>query len=224
MKNLKNLSRRKKTVLAILVSLFLLCISSLIYILVIKPSQNIEDSEKESIVSIQPYEVVTYSTDKPDEKEPEDFEVPDDIPKSINMRSINTKGYIQQVGIDQDDNIAVPSNVRMAGWYINSSKPGEVGLSIITGHRDGVMKKGIFRYLGDLKEGDRFEVEYGDGSLRYFKVIDVKEVSLDEAFDLMYEKRESIESQLNLITCSGTYNKEDQSYDQRTIVISEKTQ
>ena len=174
----------------------------------------------DDVLVFNPNEVVTHSVDRPSEKEPEDFEVPADIPKRIYLKDLMKDGYIQMVGIDQYDQVAVPSNVHMAGWYVNSVRPGQEGLSIMTGHRDGVMTKGIFRYLENSKVGDTIEIEYGDGSMRYFEVIDIKEVSIEDAYDLMYERVEGIDIQLNLITCSGRYNRRTRTYDNRAIVIS----
>jgi LPXTG-site transpeptidase (sortase) family protein len=215
LRSLKNLTRNRKRLLAlllvILISVFLLLFQRY-------QKENIVDRE---IIQATPYDIVTHSTEKPSEKEVKEYVVPPDMPRELNLKSIDKRGYIQPVGVDQHGNIAVPSNVLMAGWYVNSAKPGDKGLSIITGHRDGVMKKGVFRYLGDLKEGDLFEIEYGDGSIRNFKVLEIRVASIEDTYDIMYEKKENVESQLNLITCSGDYDKEAETYDKRTTVISE---
>jgi LPXTG-site transpeptidase (sortase) family protein len=165
--------------------------------------------------------IVTISTDVPDEKEPEEFYVAPDMPKRIVIPGIAVSGYIQLVGIDQDNRIAVPSNVHIAGWYINSVRPGEVGLSIIDGHRDGTSIGGIFRNVEKLNTGDNFQIEYGDGSTRDFNVVEVKQVSIEDAYDLMYEKRDSIERQLNLVSCGGKYSKTLGTYEDRIIIIAQ---
>jgi len=164
--------------------------------------------------------IVTESTDTPDEKKPKEFYVPADMPKRIIMPSVSIDGYIQLVSKDSEGRIAVPTNVHLAGWYINSAKPGKEGLSIISGHRDGVKTTGIFRRLEDLKEGDNFSVEYGDGTVRDFTVLSVKAVSIEDAYDLMYERVEGVEKQLNLVTCGGKFNTEKKTYDDRIVVHS----
>lgn len=206
--------KKKKIFLGII--LFLLLSSPILYYIFFP---KVKDSQEKTF---NPTEVIMFSTERPSEKEVKDFEVPADMPKRINLPTIDTSGYIQSVGIDQNGDIAVPSNVLMAGWYVSSSRPGDAGLSIITGHRDGVLKGGVFRYIGNLKKGDVFEIEYGDSSLKYFKVVEVRSVSIEEAYDLLYEQREGIKEQLNLISCSGTYDKTEATYDQRIIVVSEK--
>lgn len=213
--SIKKLSRRKKILYGLL-ALILLSSTIILYLFFFPSAQRIEYNPDS-------YDIVTYSTDKPSEKAVRDYTVPPDMPWKINLKSIQRDGYIQPVGIDQHGDIAVPSNVLMAGWYINSVKPGEVGLSIVTGHRDGRIRPGIFRHIGNLKKGDAFEITYGDGSIRKFEVVDVRIKSIEDTYELMYEKREDIERQLNLIGCTGTYDKDAATYDKRITIISEGT-
>lgn len=209
---LLNLPKKKLTLVSFLFTL--ITASILFYFFFPKKVNQDED------ISYSPEDIVIHSVEKPSEEVVSTYEVAPDMPRSINLASIKNSGYIQIVGIDQDGNIAVPSNVLMAGWYKNSVKPGEEGLSIITGHRDGVMKKGIFRYLDKLKKGDSIQIEYGDRTIRYFEVEEIHVVSIEGAFDIMYYKKEDISRQLNLISCIGTYNKDTQTYDKRIIVVA----
>lgn len=165
--------------------------------------------------------VITFSVEEPEESEPEEYDVAPDMPKRILIPKITVEGYIQLVGIDQEYNIAVPSNVHLAGWYVNSVKPGEVGLSIMDGHRDGSSVGGIFRNIEKLVKGDDIQIEYGDGSIKDFKVVEVIQVSIEDAFDIMYEKKDSVVRQLNLVSCGGRYLREQKTYEDRIIVIAE---
>lgn len=165
--------------------------------------------------------VITFSVEEPEESEPEEYDVAPDMPKRILIPKITVDGYIQLVGIDQEYNIAVPSNVHLAGWYVNSVKPGEVGLSIMDGHRDGSSVGGIFRNIEKLEKGDEIQIEYGDGSIKDFKVVEVIQVSIEDAFDIMYEKKDSVVRQLNLVSCGGRYLREQKTYEDRIIVIAE---
>lgn len=212
--NIKNLSKGKK-ITYIFLSLVFLCSLVALYYFLLLPKDDTSNFDPDS------YDIITYSTDRPSEKEVKEYIVPPDMPRKINLESIQKSGFIQPVGIDQYGNIAVPSNVLMAGWYVNSVKPGNEGLSIITGHRDGVMKKGVFRYLENLKEGDIFEIEYGDGTVKTFRAVDIRIESIEDTYNIMYEKRESIENQLNLVTCTGIFDRETQTYNKRVTIISE---
>jgi LPXTG-site transpeptidase (sortase) family protein len=167
-------------------------------------------------------ETVTVSTDEPDETpiREDNYEVAADMPRRIVMPSIDTAGYIQRVGVDQHQAIAVPNNVHLGGWFTGSVKPGETGLSIIDGHVQGNYAPGIFKQLEKIRTQDEFEVEFGDRSNKKFVVRSVRTVSAEEANTVLFEKDPAIERQLTLITCGGAFNKETQSYESRVIVVA----
>ncbi|RTK94721.1 class F sortase [Candidatus Saccharibacteria bacterium] len=166
--------------------------------------------------------VATASTDQPSEQRPpSSYSVPADKPLSIQLPTIKAEGFIQQVGADKNNQMVVPSNVHMAGWYTKSVLPGANGLSIIDGHVNGLYAKGIFANLGKLKSDDAFTVTFGDKSVKNFKVKKVQTVSVKEADTALYVRDTSIAKQLNLITCGGKFNKADRTYDARIIIVAE---
>jgi LPXTG-site transpeptidase (sortase) family protein len=174
-------------------------------------------------VPLSPEETVSISTDAPSETPvpvDSDYQVAPDMPRSIHLPTIGTEGLIQKVGVDQTGSVAVPNNVHMAGWFRDSAKPGDPGLSIIDGHVHGVYEPGVFVDLAKLKAGDEYTVNYGDGSVRSFKVDAVEIVVTADATKALYANEGAAAAQLNLITCTGTYDKAAQSYDKRVIVRS----
>lgn len=182
--------------------------------------------DRESVnqpVDINPTEVITHSTDRPDETEipPGSYSVPPDQPREIVLPSIDARGYIQRVGIDQYNRVAVPSNIHMAGWYNSSAKPGQDGVSLITGHVSGWYQDGVFSQLVDLNEGDLYQVIYGDDSTKTFRVVRVTTLSEEETAKQMLVAEESIDKQLNLVTCDGDYDRDSGQYELRVLVVSE---
>ena len=166
--------------------------------------------------------VSVESTDAPSEQPvPDTYSVPADKPLSIQLPTIKVEGYIEQVGVDKDNRMVVPSNVHMGGWYTKGALPGEDGLSIIDGHVHGIYAKGIFYNLGKLKADDAFTVTFGDKSIRKFKVTKVQTVSAKEADKTLFVRDKTISKQLNLITCTGKYNKDSKTYDSRVIIVAE---
>jgi len=142
-------------------------------------------------------------------------------PSSIALPSIGAQGYIQKVGIDQYNQMAAPTNVNLAGWYVNSLLPGQAGLSIIDGHIDGYRhNQGIFGHLNELQPGATFTVTFGSGRSKSFQVKSVRLVQVADVPDVLFAHDPAITSQLNLITCGGTYDGVSHTYNQRTIVIS----
>ncbi|HSX05688.1 MAG TPA: class F sortase [Candidatus Saccharimonadales bacterium] len=144
-----------------------------------------------------------------------------DEPTHISLPTIGASGYIQNVGIDQYKQMAAPTNVHVAGWYVDSLLPGQAGLSIIDGHIDGYAhNQGIFGKLNKLKTGDIFMVAFGNGSSKSFKVKSVQLVTATNVPEVLFAHDPTIPSQLNLITCGGNYDGVSHTYDQRTIVVS----
>lgn len=146
---------------------------------------------------------------------------PKDEPKYIKLPSIATEGFVQTVGLSKNQEIQVPSNIHTVGWFNQSAKPGQPGLSVIDGHVDGTTKPGIFRRLGELKPADQFTVELGGGDTKTYKVIATKMVENAQALSVLFSQQLHVQSQLNLITCGGTFSKQSKTYDHRIIVSAE---
>lgn len=170
-------------------------------------------------------EVLTYSTDKPEETKPKKetykWQGQPTDPKFITLPTIKADGFIQKVGVDQNKQIAVPNNIHVAGWFNQSVLPGEKGLSIIDGHVTGRVNNGIFKDLDKLKDGDTFKIEFGNGTSKDFKVVKKVDVLVKDAAGVLFSQEPGIERQLNLITCSGVFDKKSQSYPNRLIVIAQ---
>lgn len=168
-----------------------------------------------------PAEVVTRSTDTPEETPPacdDSYKVPAHEPRKIEIPSIGVSGCIQKVGVDEKNAIAVPTNIHVAGWYINSPLPGEKGVSVIDGHVLGQYDDAIFAGLKNVKAGDMIRIEFGDSSKKEFLVEDSHSYPVNEVMDHLFSPLEGIDSQLTLITCGGTFDRTSQTYDQRIIV------
>lgn len=178
-----------------------------------------------TLAPIIPKKIITISTDTPSEVviPPEaTYEVAADKPRQISMPSIGLQSFVQQVGVDQNGRVAVPDNINLVGWFINSARPGERGLSVIDGHVYGQYGPGMFTALHNAKIGDLLTVEYGDHNTKYtFRVKTIRSVPESEATGVLFERDEAIEDQLNLITCIN-FNHQSQKYDNRLIVTTER--
>lgn len=171
-------------------------------------------------------EVITFSTDKPDEKKPDKntykWSGGENDPKYLTMPTIKAEGFIQKVGVDQNKAVAVPNNIHVAGWFTTTEtvRFAEKGLSIIDGHVDGQTEVGIFDKLANVKKDDKFEVELGNGKKLSYKVMEVITVPTSEAAAKLFNQDPKVKSQLNLITCGGTFDKKVGQYDKRVIVTA----
>jgi len=170
-------------------------------------------------------DAVTYSTNTPDENKPGTnykWRGTDSDPKKIYVEGVGIDAFVQKVGVDQDNLIAVPNNVHIAGWFIDSAKPGDKGLSIINGHIDGMTTSGVFKGLEKITKGTKIKIQKGDDSIIEYETIGVVTVSKDEAASIIYSQDPNVASQLNLVTCTGAYIQEEKTYDKRIIVQARK--
>lgn len=174
---------------------------------------------------LDPKKVVTKSVDTPSEVEitqDTDYVVDANKPRQISIPSLGLSAYIQQVGVDQNHRVAVPDNVSLAGWYVDSVLPGQDGLSIVDGHVYAQYSKGAFYDLNRLVVGDRIIIENGDRLTNYnFMVKKIFSVPDSQATELLFRRDRAITAQLNLITCAS-YNKSTKKYDNRLIIVAER--
>lgn len=180
------------------------------------------DTITDSITEPDPMEIVTYSTAEPDEAPPEKCPaVSPNVPYKIELPSLGVAGCIQRMGIDQDNKIAVPTNIHSAGWFVDSPLPGEKGVSIIDGHSGGRYASGIFKRLDELNIGDNIIVKFGDGSQRQFVVASNESYSVEQTATEQFKRLRGVTKQLTLITCGDDYNHESGEFDTRVVVRSE---
>lgn len=181
-------------------------------------------STKSDPNSIVNQDVITYSTDQPDEVKPDEqtyqWQGSSNEPKYIRLPTINAEGFIQKVGVDQNQTVAVPTNIHLAGWFVDSVEPGQPGLSIIDGHINGRGSDGIFVDLEKLKKGDIYSIEFGDNTSKQFKVTNITSVDTKDAASVLFSQDPNNSSQLNLITCGGNFDTNSRSYNMRVIIAS----
>ena len=151
---------------------------------------------------------------------PDSYTVPAEMPRRISIPSIQSESYLQFVGVTTQNTMATPNNIFYSGWYVDSVKPGDEGVSIINGHAGGRYVDGVFRNLSKLQQNDRVRVEMGDRRWLDFKVEQVETVSVEEAQTRLYADDPLILRELKLITCDGVFNERDRTYDRRVIVTA----
>lgn len=182
-------------------------------------------SQQDKKLDDQRKAVITYSADKPEEEKPDKntykwYGYSED-PKYITLPSIGAEGFIQKVGVDQRKEVAVPSNIHIGGWFVDTVRPGQKGLSIIDGHVSGYDSDGVFKNLINVKPNDRFTVEFGDGSKKDFRIKSVKSVKTAEAAGVLFSQEPGITNQLSLITCGGKFDRATNQFEERVIAVAE---
>src|SRR3989344_309846 len=145
------------------------------------------------------------------------------LPARLIIPSIGVDATIQSVGLSWKGNgtMGIPTNFTDVAWYNQGPKPGMPGIAVINGHVDGKdVEEAVFYNLGKLKPGDAVEVVDKKGNTARFRVVGSKTYDYDSPTTDIFIGDGS-KSQLNLITCSGDWDKEKRLYQQRIVVTAE---
>lgn len=141
-------------------------------------------------------------------------------PKRLRIPKINVDAKVRLVGLTKSGDIESPKNYQEIGWYQASPIPGKPGNAIMSGHLDLHGKPAVFWDLNKLKEGDSVEVIDDLNRSMRFKVVAARNYKVAEA-----PRAEILgpttKTRLNLITCSGKWDKKKKDYEQRLVVYTE---
>jgi len=143
----------------------------------------------------------------------------DGIPVRLLIPAIGIDVEIESLGLTEDRAMDSPKDRFNVAWYNLGARPGDMGSAVIAGHTN--WKNGmtaVFDNLSQLKIGDKVSVENNNGIPTSFMVERIKvydsEDIVPEVFNLADGKY------LNLITCSGTWNREKNTPTKRLVVFS----
>ncbi|WP_226582675.1 class F sortase [Halobacillus litoralis] len=141
------------------------------------------------------------------------------VPASISIPAINVQADIEEVGRYENGQMGEPKSIDGVGWYQDGYLPGEKGSSVMAGHVDSKTGPAVFYHLEDLNPGDKINVTDAEGQKQTFIVqksesYDRKEAPLNKIFGFSYRR------QLNLITCTGEFNKQAGTHDKRLVVYT----
>lgn len=151
------------------------------------------------------------------------YTVAADAPRILHIDSLKISAKIRPMTVNSIGAIAAPVNIYDSGWYTGSAKPGTNGAAFIDGHASGATRMGLFAYIDTLKVGNEVSVERGDGQMLNYKVVHVETVSKD-TIDMAKVLRTygGAKEGLNLMTCTGTWIKDEKTYDKRAVVYTER--
>jgi len=151
------------------------------------------------------------------------YQVAADEPRILTIASLNISARIKPMGVNSIGAIAAPVNIYDSGWYTGSTKPGTIGAAFIDGHASGATRKGLFAYIDTLKNGNEVSIERGDGQVLKYKVVHTETVSKDSVdMSKVLRTYDGAREGLNLMTCTGTWIKNERTYDKRAIVYTER--
>lgn len=143
------------------------------------------------------------------------------FPTHLKIPTINVNAFVEYVGLTSKGAIDVPTGSANVAWFDLGPRPGEVGSAVIDGHFGYKNnKKAVFDDLYKLKKGDLIYVEDRSGVITTFMVRELKSYGKDEDTSAVFNSGDT-EAHLNLITCTGDWNKEEKTHSKRLVVFTD---
>lgn len=142
------------------------------------------------------------------------------LPVRLRIPRIRVDAAISGVAFTPQGGMDIPDSALEAGWFTPGVRPGDLGNAVIAGHLDTALSTpGIFWDLHRLKPGDEIQVETDQKEVLTFIVERMELYPYDNA-PMTEIFGSSTGSKLNLVTCSGQWNK--QTYSERLVVFTKK--
>jgi sortase (surface protein transpeptidase) len=140
-------------------------------------------------------------------------------PTELEVPAIGLAVSLSTLGLNADGTVQVPTDIQQPGWFRLGPSPGQMGSAVILGHVDSYQGPAVFFKLRSLVAGDLITVNLADGRTAQFKVTSVamylKSNFPDQA---VYGAHGS--SELQLVTCAGTFDTQTGHYLSNIVVYS----
>lgn len=141
------------------------------------------------------------------------------IPTRLTIPAINVDANVKPYGLDESGAMAVPEDGETVAWFEPGTKPGAKGNAVLAAHVDDYTGPAIFFYLKDLDIGDEVIVEDGDQTLTF--VVTGKEAYPYNQAPIRTIFGPTNNQQLNLITCTGLYDRKTNNHQERLVIYTE---
>lgn len=150
------------------------------------------------------------------------YAVAPDLPRFIKIPKLGINAPVVSVGLTSDGSVGTPTNIYEAAWYNGSAKPGDNGASFIDAHSSAA-GGALFGHLDRLVNGDRIQVQKGDGSIITYQVVSVQVVGKDSVdMSSMLRPFGGASKGLNLITCQGNWIDSEKTLTHRVLVYTQQ--
>ncbi|MDP3970863.1 MAG: class F sortase [bacterium] len=144
------------------------------------------------------------------------------LPARLTIPVISVDAVVIPVGLTSDGAMDVPKDPAEVAWYSLGPRPGEKGSAVIAGHYDWINNESaVFDNLSKLSKGDKIFVEDENGETITFVVREIRTYGKDDDASDVFGSDDD-KAHLNLITCTGVWNKAEKTYSERLIVFTDK--
>ena len=146
-----------------------------------------------------------------------------DLPTRLEIPAINVTAPIVYEGLTSEGAMDIKKDPTEVAWYKLGPRPGEKGSAVIAGHY-GFSANGegsVFNGLHTLNKGDKISVIDNNNTTTNFVVRESRRYSPKaDATDVFISN--DGKSHLNLITCDGIWENDQNTYSNRLVVFADK--
>ena len=145
------------------------------------------------------------------------------LPKQLTIPVIGVDAVIEDAFVTPAGRMDVPAGLKNVAWYAAGVEPGQVGSAVIGGHYANYKDHrgtSVFFELDRLKAGDEVYVEDDKGDITAFRVRRVEIFDRDADATRVFTSSDGL-AHLNLITCEGIWNDENDTYPVRRVVFTD---
>ncbi|MCT2591210.1 class F sortase [Streptomyces sp. N2-109] len=142
-------------------------------------------------------------------------------PVQIDIQDLGIHASVIPRSLDSGGAVAAPpyATPQVVGWYGDGPTAGAEGAAVLVGHVDTDRRRAVFYSLSSAQPGTEVEVTRGDGLVAEFTVESAEVVGRAE-FDAgeVYGPREDGRAELRLLTCGGTFDRDQRAYTSNVVV------
>ncbi|MDK1473759.1 class F sortase [Streptomyces sp. 549] len=142
-------------------------------------------------------------------------------PVLMEIEQLGVRAQVVRRGLDADGAIDPPplSRAENVGWYGAGPAPGAAGAALLVGHVDTESTRAVFYGLSTVEPGTQVRVTRADGTTAEFTVESV-DVLQRRNFDAAkaYQARDDGRAELRIITCGGSFDREQRAYTANVVV------
>lgn len=144
------------------------------------------------------------------------------LPARLKIPAIHVDSTVISVGLTSDGAMDAPKGPAEVAWLNLGLRPGENGTAVIAGHYGWKNNKpAVFDNLHKLRKGDKIFVDDENGGTTSFIVREIRIYGKDEAASEVFGSSDG-KSHLNLITCTGVWDKANKTRSERLVVFTDK--
>lgn len=141
------------------------------------------------------------------------------VPARVTIPSIGVDAAIEATGILENGEMGVPEDINQVGWFEPGFKVGAKGHAVLAGHVDSYTGPAIFYHLKEVQAGEKVIVTDKDGREMVYEIQEKTSYPTDEApIEEIFGPSDS--RMINLITCTGTFNRDIGSHEERLVVTA----